>query len=429
MSTGSDAGSAGRTAGLRRALAAPLLLAVALQNVGNLLLHALLGRTLPPESYGALGTVLALMVLLTVPLGALQAAAGAAAARDGGATSPRGVMRLGATAAVIGLMIACLAPLTVATFHLDSSGDAAMLGPFVSVSIVLAVLRGRLLGVGRVGTVALTFVVSVVVRLVVTVAFLGFAPVTGALVATLVGEVLALVVAGLGLRGLGVVRGARAWLPLPEVGRSALVIGSLFLFTTIDLFLARALLPAADSGAYVAAATIGKTLLALPAAALAAAYPRLVASARSSRRPAELRRTAIVVCGLAGLGALVVAAVPGVVLAVLYGGSYPDAGSLVALLAGVAALSSVVSLATYGLLAVRSWAAMLPLAGAALEAAIIGANHDGALAVAAGSAAAAVLTSAALAAALVLDVRSDRAPTGRHSTNPHLPRLDPVPAS
>ena len=39
-----------------RALAAPLLIAVILQNLGNLILHAVLGRFLTADQYGALGT-------------------------------------------------------------------------------------------------------------------------------------------------------------------------------------------------------------------------------------------------------------------------------------------------------------------------------------------------------------------------------------
>ena len=85
--------------------------------------------------------------------------------------------------------------------------------------------------------------------------------------------------------------GAHPWLRAGDVGWSSLAIGGLFLFTTVDLFLARHFLPGEASGGYVAAATIGKTLLALPAAALAAAYPRLVAAGSGPARAAELRRT------------------------------------------------------------------------------------------------------------------------------------------
>jgi hypothetical protein len=68
----------GGTAALRRAVrafAGPLVVAVAVQSVGNLGFHAVLGRLLPADGYGALGAVLAAMVMLGVPLGALQAAA------------------------------------------------------------------------------------------------------------------------------------------------------------------------------------------------------------------------------------------------------------------------------------------------------------------------------------------------------------------
>jgi O-antigen/teichoic acid export membrane protein len=313
-----------------------------------------------------------------------------------------------------------------------------VLGPFVATSIVLAVLRGRLLGVGRIGLVALTFLASVATRLVITLALLHVAPVTGALLATLVGELLALVIAVVSLRGLGIDRLRTTWLPVDDVIRSGVVIGGLFLFTTVDLFLARALLPTSDSGAYVAAATVGKTLLALPAAALAAAYPRLVRAGRGPSRSAELLRTGVVVCGLAALGALVVAAVPDLVLTVLYGGSYPDAGSLVRVLALVAGASSIISLATYALLAVRSAAALLPLAGAVLEVAVIAHWHGTTLTVARGSALATAVTAVALGLALARDVRRradpERAPAPprlRLATGPSDPEplRDPIAVS
>ncbi len=396
---------------LRQALAAPLLLAVAVQNVGNLALHSVLGRVLTPAEYGALGTLLSLMVLLTVPLGALQAAASASASRDGGATHARSLRRLVGWAVAAGVVTVLLAPLAQSAFHLDHAVDAALLGPFVSVSVVLAVLRGRLLGVRRVGLVAVTFLASVAVRLVLALALVHVAPVTGALVATLLGEVVALVIAAVAVRRTSApTESAERWLDTREVVRSGAVIGGLFLFTTIDLFLARHFLPADASGQYVAGATIAKTLLALPAAALAAAYPRLVAAGRSPGRAAELRRSSLVVCGLAAVGALVVAALPGLVLAVLYGSSYPGAESLVRLLAVVAGISSVVSLATYALLAVRSPVALLPVLGTVLETTLIVASHDDALAVARGSAEAAVVTAAVMAVLLLVDLRRGSSP-------------------
>jgi O-antigen/teichoic acid export membrane protein len=167
------------------------------------------------------------------------------------------------------------------------------------------------------------------------------------------------------------------------------VVTGLFAFTTVDLFLARHHLPGDVSGAYVAAATIGKTILALPAAAMSVAYPRLVAawSTRAGERPA-LRSSLVVVGAPAMAGALVVAIAPGLVLTLLYGDAFPaETGSLVRALALVAGASAVVSVLAHAAMARRSRAALLPWAGAVVQVGAISLWHSSALAVAMASAA------------------------------------------
>ena len=295
-----------------RALAAPLLIAVVIQNAGNLILHAVLGRFLTADQYGALGTLLSLMILFTVPLSALQAAAskGAAVGPSTKAAQRRSVRTLVISAVLVTVVVTAMAPLPTALFHLESTTDALLLGPFVGVSIALAVVRGRLLGLDQrrgIRAVAATFVISTAVRLGIAFATLSTLGTTGAIVATLVGECLALGYGVIALRpttaASAAAPGPHPWLTASDMGWSSLAIGGLFLFTTIDLFLARHFLSGAASGGYVAAATIGKTLLALPAAALAAAYPRMVGVGRGPGRLPELRRTGIVVAGLALLAA------------------------------------------------------------------------------------------------------------------------------
>ncbi len=404
-----------RRAGLMRALAAPLLVAVVVQNIGNLLLHALLGRYLTADQYGALGTVLSLMVLLTVPLGALQVAASKAASAGPAtrAAQRRSVIVLIGVALGSALAVCALAPVATSAFHLPSTIDALVLGPFVGVSIALAIVRGRLLGLDQrrgVRAVALTFIISTVARLALTVAAMNAWGTTGALLATLLGETLALTYGLLALRRTTAASTLpsvdQPWLRAGEVGISGLAIGGLFLFTTIDLFLARYFLDGTSSGGYVAAATIGKTLLALPAAALAAGYPRLVKAGTGPQRRPELRRTAVVVVGLAVLAGLVVAAFPSLVLDGLYGDAFDGQAELVRLLAIIAALSSVVSVTTYALLAVGSRLSMLPWAGAAVQLAVIAIWHDSAMQVATASAIALGLTLLACVAALRWDLRT-----------------------
>jgi O-antigen/teichoic acid export membrane protein len=407
-------GAPSKGAALMRALAAPLLIAVIIQNAGNLILHAVLGRFLTADQYGALGTLLSLMILLTVPLSALQAAAskGAAVGPSTRAAQRRSVRTLVIAAVLVTLAVTAMAPLPTALFHLDSPTDALLLGPFVGVSIALAVVRGRLLGLDQrrgIRAVAVTFVLSTVVRLAIAFATLSTLGTTGAIVATLVGECLALAYGVLALRPTTAAStaapGPHPWLTASDMGWSSLAIGGLFLFTTVDLFLARHYLSGAASGGYVAAATIGKTLLALPAAALAAAYPRLVGVGRGPGRLPELRRTGIVVAGLALLAALAVAAFPQLVLDLLYGDSFDSQADVVRILALIAGVSSIVSVATYALLAVGSRLSLLPWVGAGLQVAIIAVWHESGIAVALASAGALLLTLAICLVALRLDIR------------------------
>ena len=410
---GPSAAPISRRAGIMRALAAPLLIAVVVQNAGNLILHAALGRFLTADQYGALGTLLSLMILLTVPLSALQAAASksAAAGPSTREAQRRSVLTLVLAALTATAVVCALAPVPTALFHLDSVTDALLLGPFVGVSIALAIVRGRLLGLDQrrgIRAVAATFVISTVVRLAIAFATLTTWGTTGAIVATLAGECLALAYAIVALRPTAAAAtrpaGARAWVTPSDVGWSALAIGGLFLFTTVDLFLARHYLDGPSSGGYVAAATIGKTLLALPAAALAAAYPRLVAAGRGPGRAPELRRTGVVVAGLAIAAATVVAGFPDLVLTLLYGDSFAGMADVVRLLALVAGVSSLVSIATYALLAVGSRLALLPWIGAVLQMVVITLWHQSAVAVALASAGALLATLAICLVGLRVDV-------------------------
>lgn len=313
------------------ALAAPLLLSVVVQNVANFGFHAVVGRVLPAGEYGALGAVLAVMVLLSVPLTALQAAASAQVSSggwdDGTVRRTRAARRSPPSPRGWGVLLAT--SVVQDFFRLASSLDAAVLAPFVAVSVVLAIVRGLLLGDGRVGTVAWTFLLGTAARLALGLGLVAPFGVTGALVGTLAGEAVALAVALVAVRRRRGSSPTAAPIGLRSVALAGFAVTGLFLFSTVDLLLARHYLPDAATGAYVAAATIGKTVLALPAAAMSVYYPRLVAAWRVDGRPTVLRSALIVVSGLAALGGLAVAVVPGLLLQVRTGADgFADAASV-----------------------------------------------------------------------------------------------------
>lgn len=384
------ASTLGRESTLRRRLglaALPLLVAVAVQSIGNLAYHAVVGRALSPEEYGALGAVLSAMTLVAVPLTALQTAAARTTASYGltRSTARRAARTTATWFLVAAAGVLAVSPVVADYLRLPSTGDAMLLAPTLVVAGLLAVSRGLLLGVSDVGTVASSYVVGTGVRLVAGISLTWAAGVTGALIGTLLGEMAALAVLAAGLARRS--RGAPARIEGRDVLVAGTVVTGLFVFTTVDLLLARHHLSGWESGGYVAAATIGKTVLALPAAAVSVAYPRLVAAWGSQRA----RRTLVAALGVVAVPGLVVALVvvlvPGTVLAAIYGsGSYVWATDVVQILAAVAGLSAVVSALTHAALARRGRAALLPWAGAALEIAVIEMWHGSAPQIAAGSA-------------------------------------------
>jgi O-antigen/teichoic acid export membrane protein len=382
-----------RLPGLLARGALPVAVAVAVQSAGNLGFHAAVGRLLDADAYGALGTVLAAMLMLGVPLGAVQTAASALVAEHGLSRASAGrtlrvvaLWSLGPALAVL----AC-APLLRDYFHLASLAEAVQLAPYVMIAAVVAAARGLLLGARRIGTVAVTYLVATVVRLALGLALTVPFGVSGALAATVTAEVAALLVAARPLRHPdgtstpGVLR-------LGAVAHAGIAVTGLFLFSTVDLLLARHHLRDGSSGAYIAAATVAKTVLALPAAIMSAVFPRLLAGWRRPERARVLTTGGLAVTGPALLGAAVIVAVPSLVLRVLYGDGYADADGLVRALVSVAAMTSLVTVLTYAALARRARTLLIPWLGAALEAALIETWHASATQIALCSAAALVPT-------------------------------------
>ncbi|BCJ49570.1 polysaccharide biosynthesis protein [Actinoplanes sp. NBRC 14428] len=389
--------------------AAPIAVAVAVQSAGNLAFHSVVGRMLDPGSYGALGAVLSAMVMLGVPLGALQTAASALVAEHGLTrdTARRTLRSVALWSTPPALLVLLGAPLLRDYFHLASLAEAAQLAPYLLVAAVVAAARGLLLGDRQVGTVAMTYLVGTVARLALGLALVVPFGVSGALAGTVAAEVAALLVAAGRLRGPAGRYGTTG-LRLGAVAHAGFAVTGLFLFSTADLLLARHHLGDAASGSYVAAATVAKTVLALPAGIMAAVFPRLLAAWPTAGRGRALLGGGAAVTGPALLGGLVVVAVPGLVLTVLYGDGYADAAGLVRALAGVAALTSFVTVLTHAALARRSRLIAVPWCGAVLEVALIETWHGSATQIAACSAAA--LAPTLLVMALLEGRRWARAP-------------------
>jgi len=390
----------GRAARLAALGAGPIAVAVAVQSAGNLAFHAAVGRWLDPGAYGALGAVLSAMVLLAVPLGAVQTAASALVAERGlTASAVRRTLRAVALWSMLpALLVLVAAPALRDYFRLASLAEAVPLAPYLVVAAVVAAARGLLLGAGRLGTVAVTYLAGTAVRLLLGLLLIEPFGVAGALAGTVAAEAASLAVAAVRLRapdGPGTGGGLR----LGSVARAGFTITGLFLFSTADLLLARHHLGDAASGSYVAAATVAKTVLALPAGIMAAVFPRLIAAWSAPGRGRALAQAGAVVAGPALLGAAVIVAAPGPLLRVLYGEGYADDTGLVRTLAAIAALTSLVTVLANAALARRGRTVVIPWAGAVLEVALIETWHGSPAQIAWCSAAALLPTLLLMAAA------------------------------
>ena len=383
----------GRLPGLLARGALPIAVAVAVQSAGNLAFHAAVGRHLDADAYGALGTVLAAMMMLGVPLGAVQTAASALVAEHGlsRASARRTLLLVACWSLGPALAVLACAPLLRDYFHLAGLAEAVQLAPYLIIAAVVAAARGLLLGARRIGTVAVTYFVATAVRLALGLALTVPFGVAGALAATVAAELAALLAVARPLRhpdGAGTPGALR----LGAVAHAGLAVTGLFLFSTVDLLMARHHLRDGSSGAYIAAATVAKTVLAIPAGIMSAVFPRLLAGWHRPGRARVLAAGGLAVAGPALLGAVVIIAVPGLVLRVLYGDGYADAEPLVRALVSVAALTSLVTVLTYAALARRARTLVVPWLGAGLEVALIETWHASALQIALCSAAALVPT-------------------------------------
>jgi O-antigen/teichoic acid export membrane protein len=274
--------------------------------VGQVLSYALnvvAARVLGPAEFGALGALLGLVVVANVAALAVQATT----ARRGAQGEDAGAQ--GSAALVVALtagglmLVACTAMAPVLRLDLVAVGAVAL------VTIPLTLLGwvfGSAQGEQRFGALALAYAIAALLRVgSALAALLVTQDVTAVAGATLIGAVLGWILLHRTMR-----------LPWPSLSdldrpardesfRSLVALLAMFALTSVDVLLARALLPAESAGQYAAGAILVKIAFWLPQAVVVSAYPRLAAD-----EPGTLRRASLL---MALLGAV------GVVLALLLG--------------------------------------------------------------------------------------------------------------
>lgn len=352
-----------------------------------------MSRMLGPSTYGALGSLLGLIAVITFGVGALQTAVTQAVAEQpgdsAGSRDPL-ALRKHTCHAVIGAavslcVIAASSPAMERYLHLSSPVPVILLGVFVGLHILILLPQGVLLGQLSFRVVAVSLVVGAVFRLGagIVLADLGYG-LDGALNASVLSAIVTLGVLVWPIRSdIWSTRGSPVTIHFNSTILAVAAVGGFSAAVGVDVFLARHYLGASASGHYAAAATAARIALFLPGAIALIAFPKFAASEGVG---AEARRVLVssllAVAALGTLAAAVMIAVPHLVISILFGAQYESAVGPLRILSLTAAGLGVISVFVYFHLAKHSKRSLSAWLGVVLAWIVISIWHSSPIAIA-----------------------------------------------
>jgi len=178
-------------------------------NVFAYLFHIFMARSLGPASYGEFGSLLAIFMILSVPVGTIQTVITKFTARfnskneDGkvGSLIFSSIKKLFYYGLFAFILVSLLSPFIADFLHIDSSIPVIIVGLTVLFSVILPVNRGALQGLQKFNALAVNNVLEAVFRLLlgIILVVLGFG-VNGALLAFGLGYFIAFLIAFVSLK-------------------------------------------------------------------------------------------------------------------------------------------------------------------------------------------------------------------------------------
>ena len=314
-------------------------------NAGNSLFHLIAARYLGPAEYSELVSLLALSGLIALPLGALQLAVARSVARDVArgrqgdvaARARQGVLISLVFAFVLAAILLAATPLIRDVLSIDSSLPVVLTALLTIPSLLAPALWGVAQGLQRFAVISGSVTLGSALRLGLLAALLPVGlTVDGALGATFVAMIAAATVPLVVLAP--VLRRPANHVPLSnrEFLRSAapIAIGTLAItaLTTIDLLVAKVVLPSNEAGEYGSASLIGRLILYVPATIATVLLPKVSSRAATERGTSDILRSSLAVTVVISLLATVVlVTLPGLVLDASFGSAFEEAAPLLGL--------------------------------------------------------------------------------------------------
>lgn len=364
-----------------------LFLALSLTNASNYVFHVVVSRLLGPADYGALGALLAVLIVMSVPLSALQTTVARRVAEHPEradeekskvwAAAFRSVIPLGITVTVV---VGVVSPALTLLLRLESPVPAFFLAVYVLPATLGAVLRGALQGTMQFRKLAFVSALPVLVRLSVGISLVyAGAGIIGATAATVLAEGVGLVASWLALRvDMTYIRRAAAQLRelLREFAPTASALAALWLLIELDLVLARRFLPAGQAGDYAAAGMLARAVLFVPGAISLIALPRF---AKNRARGTEAYRWLLSSCAVVsalGVGATaIIILARSAIIDLTFGDDFLGAAETLPVLCVAMVFLGIVNLLVYFHIAAGSRLHQFLWASAVLEGAAITMFH------------------------------------------------------
>lgn len=356
-----------------------------LANLMAYVYHLYVGRALGPVGYGILGSLLAVLSILTVPTSVLTlvitrsiSESEACGRYDIVAGLLRGFAGSASKYGIPGLVLLLLASPLIARFlQLPSYTPAAILVMGLAVLIALDSLRSVLAGLQRFIQLGLNYILEAASRLLLAgllVSVLGLG-VNGSLLAYFLGYLIAAAVIAPSLgRVFGRQKATTDTAPFHSYFRpTAVMTVCLVIMTNASLVLVKHFFNPVQAGHYAALATMVSPVYMLGGAVSAVLYPAAAAAGAKGERSAPILRTGMAYVAAVSLAmTLAYFLFPSLIIAAMFGPDYTDVAPLLWPFAFSTSLLTLIGTYARYELATGSTSFVAPLVvGAALEVALL----------------------------------------------------------
>jgi O-antigen/teichoic acid export membrane protein len=287
----------------------------------------ILSRALGPADFGGFSSFNSIGLVLAIPAAAFQVIYASRVARRG---RPAFDLRLPLLVGVVGcLLTVALSPVLAHVTRVDSILAPIVVALGLPALILNGALMGGLLGMRRIGALSLAYVATGVGRVLAatTAAVMGLGLIGALALVSLATCVMAGILwwfcRGQAHLPWSAPRGAPGAV-VRMLYRSNSAIAVLMALTTIDVVLARYVLPPVESGEYALISTLGRSPIWVTQFLALALIPTLA----TSGSPRSILRAGGLVLGVCALGTTVAAAAPGFWVGLLGGSAYHAAQDL-----------------------------------------------------------------------------------------------------